>query len=241
MGRKKHDILKSSKSIFQILFIISVTAVLILFYYNKWYLFFSPDNIAELKVLFMQFGIIFPIIIICIVLLFSVFFLPTIIFAVLFGYIYDPIKAIFFSWFAISLGIIISFFLSRYLFQGSFLQKFGSKKTVQRFEKYLVGNQFLTIFILRLIMIIPYNVMNYAFGLTKINGKVFIVASMLGILPVTILNVRVGSLLSIAGSENVSSEVLKKNGLVTIGLALFLIIAVVIIKKIFLKREKDTD
>ncbi len=222
----------SAKRLFRLIFTISTLVFITVFYFNRWYLFFSLDNLNDLREFFLQFGYISPLIILLLSLLFSIFFLPTGIFAVLLGFLYGSITGVLISWFSISLGMLISFLISRYLFQGKFLQKFGSKKMVTKFEKYLEGNQFKTVFLLRLMMIIPYNIQNYTFGLTKINWVTYISASTLGILLVTILNVRLGSLISILGTENITNDILRKNGIITIGSALVFFSLITIVKKI---------
>lgn len=228
------------------LFFVVLTAGLIgLFYYKKWYRFFAVSNIIALREYFLQFGLITPIVIIAVCLVFSIFFLPTTVFAVLSGYMYGTVRGSVISWLAISLGMFISFLISRYLFHGAFSRRFGSAKMVQYLEKKLDSNQFLTVLLLRLIIVVPYNMQNYAYGLTKIKWRTYLFASIPGVLPAVIMNARIGSMISLLGSENVSKEMLGINFIVTLGLALAFFAAItlgkILYKRMERKMEKGSD
>lgn len=90
-------------------------------------------------------------------------------------------------------GATLSFLLSRYLFKNSFkkhvLQKYPK---VYDIEKKLFINGFHTVFLLRLLPIFPFSLLNYILGITEVRFKDFFFASFLGMIPGTFVFVYFG-------------------------------------------------
>lgn len=94
-------------------------------------------------------------------------------FGVYYGTLYTIIGAV--------IGATVAFYLSRLLGRGA-VDKFLKGK-FSSFEEGMEKRGFLLIFILRLIPIIPFNVISFGAGLSKIKYLDYMIATMLGIIP----------------------------------------------------------
>lgn len=85
------------------------------------------------------------------------------------------------------LGTSATFFISR-IFGGGFVDKItkGNPKAVE-FQEKLNQKGFVSILLVRLIPLIPWEVVNYAAGLSKITYKDFISATLIGIFPSVVI------------------------------------------------------
>ena len=85
------------------------------------------------------------------------------------------------------LGTSMTFFISR-LLGGMVVEKIskGNPKVIE-FQEKLNQKGFITILLVRLIPLIPWEIVNYAAGLSKIKYKDFIFATLIGIFPSVII------------------------------------------------------
>ena len=97
------------------------------------------------------------------------------------------------------LGAVINctlmFFLSRYVGReavASLLEKKLSPLWQQRLKSLDHTGGFLLLIILRLIPAVPYNLINYAFGLTAMPFRTYLLASAIGIIPGTLAFINIG-------------------------------------------------
>lgn len=95
------------------------------------------------------------------------------IFGVGFGTLYTVIGAV--------CGATLSFFMSRFFGRGLVQRLIKGK--AEWFEDGIEKRGFLFIFILRLIPLVPFDVISYGAGLSKIKYKDFILATSIGIIP----------------------------------------------------------
>lgn len=92
-----------------------------------------------------------------------------------------------------SFNMAIMFLLSRFIFRDAaekFVSKYEKGKKILEIpeEKLTMG-----IFIARVLPLIPYNLINYACGLTKVSFIGYTVSSVLGILPGTLVYINMGN------------------------------------------------
>lgn len=85
------------------------------------------------------------------------------------------------------LGTSATFFISRYL-GGPFVQKIVTGK-VKEFQDKLGANGFKVILAVRLIPVLPWEVVNYAAGLSKMKYRDYITATLIGIFPAVVIQV----------------------------------------------------
>lgn len=96
------------------------------------------------------------------------------------------------------IGTSITFFISR-VFGRSFVEKVIRSK-FKSLEDLLEKKGFVTILFLRVIPLVPYEVLNYGCGLSKIKFRDYFFATFLGIIPGVIIAVFFGATLGEVGS-----------------------------------------
>jgi uncharacterized membrane protein YdjX (TVP38/TMEM64 family) len=87
----------------------------------------------------------------------------------------------------------IAFWLGRTLARGWVEAKFAGSPKFRAIDQAVAENGFKIVLLTRLSPVFPYTPLNYAFGLTKVRFRDYLVASWLGMLPGTVLYVYLGS------------------------------------------------
>ena len=106
------------------------------------------------------------------------------------GFFFGIVWGTFISSFGAILGALIVFMFSRHFFRDYFAIKF--ENTLERVNREFDQYGVLYLLFLRLIPIIPYQVINILFGLTKVSSLTFWWSSQLGMLPIQIIIVNAG-------------------------------------------------
>ncbi|MEK6885363.1 MAG: TVP38/TMEM64 family protein [Nanoarchaeota archaeon] len=147
-------------------------------------------DLNNLKDYINSFGIWTPLILLLIIIITSsiglIFSIPVAIAALLLG-IYG---AFFISIIGLTIGAAISFIIARYLGRDYLEKKYIHKiKKLDEYDKKLQKNGFLVIFYLRLISLVPYELINIFAGLSRVKFSTFIFATLLGIIPGTMITI----------------------------------------------------
>lgn len=186
---------------------------------------FTPANIRDYVT---GYGNMAPIIYLIVYLVNTIIAFPPIIFisvsaGVIFGKLYGAILLMIAS----MIGISITFFMSRYFFGGV------AKKVVKGKGKILAEalkeKGFITVLLFRTVPIIPYEVMNYACGLTSITFRDYFWATFIGFIPGTIITVCIGD--SVAGVYDLR-DIVSMKVIIPLFCFLLLILIAVIYKKV---------
>jgi len=90
-----------------------------------------------------------------------------------------------------TIGATGSFFISRFLGREGAQQIFGTK--LNSLDEWIGDNDFVSILILRLMPLVPFNLLNYGSGLTSVRPSRYVVASLVGMAPATFLGVAVAA------------------------------------------------
>jgi len=147
-------------------------------------------KIVKLENYIESFGPWVPILLLIMIIITSsigfVFTIPVAITALLLnGYL-----AFFISLLGLTLGATISFYISRYIGRDYFEKKFRGKITkLDNYEGGFAHEDFLKIFFMRLISLIPYELINIGAGLSRMKFLPFILATIIGIIPGIILTI----------------------------------------------------
>ena len=118
----------------------------------------------------------------------SIFFIPTAALTVFSGTFFGISIGAFISIVGNILGALISFFISR-LFLYNKVRKILIPKylSLLEYEEKISKNGFLTVFLLRLFPFFPFSVENYILGTMKISTGDYIVGTIAGLVPGTLL------------------------------------------------------
>ncbi len=126
---------------------------------------------------------------------FATFALPGAIFITLLGgALFGVVVGTVLVSFGSSLGALLAFLLSRYLFRSVIQERFG--KYLKPINEGMQNEGGLYLFSLRLVPLFPFFAINLVMGLTPIKAWAFYWVSQLGMFPATILYVNAGTQLS---------------------------------------------
>jgi uncharacterized membrane protein YdjX (TVP38/TMEM64 family) len=110
------------------------------------------------------------------------------------GFAYGPILGLFVASPASVLAATVAFVLGRTVLREWIQKKIAASPKARALDRAMVKDSFRLILLLRLSPLIPFNVLNYALGLSNVNLRRYVVASFVGMLPGTWLYVYLGSL-----------------------------------------------
>ena len=117
-------------------------------------------------------------------------------FGLLWGSIYVLIAAV--------IGATFAFLVGRYISRDWVCQQIGNKPKFQAIDKAVAKRGFKIVFLTRLSPVFPFNLLNYAFGVTKVSLKDYVLGS-IGMIPGTIMYVYMGSLIGDIAMNNSST------------------------------------
>lgn len=124
----------------------------------------------------------------CFIIIFSLkpilLVIPSAMMSVAAGVLFGPIKGFLINMLGFFISGTLAFILSRFLGK-EFIDKILRGKAISLNEN-MEKSGFKILFLLRLPPVLPYDPLSYACGLTKINYKAFISASLLGVVPETL-------------------------------------------------------
>lgn len=80
-----------------------------------------------------------------------------------------------------TIGASLAFWISRFLGREGIVELFGDR--VGRVDDFISDRQFVSILVLRLLPVVPFNALNYAAGLTNVAFSRYLPATVLGMLP----------------------------------------------------------
>jgi len=94
---------------------------------------------------------------------------------------------------SIAVGSSTAFMIARYFFSERVSKKLMRHKKLKALDRGLQKEGWKIVLLSRLVPGFPFKLSNYFFGLTSVSFKGFFIGNMLGIMPILILNVYVGS------------------------------------------------
>jgi uncharacterized membrane protein YdjX (TVP38/TMEM64 family)/rhodanese-related sulfurtransferase len=201
-----------------------VAAVALAFFYR------DRLNIAALDSLIKNAGFIGPALFMLVYALATVLFLPGSVLTLAGGALFGPVWGTFYNLTGATLGATLAFLAARYLASDWVSRRAGGrlKQLIDGVEKE--GWRFVAF--TRLVPLFPFNLLNYAFGLTRIRLAHFVIASYVFMLPGAIAYTYLGY----AGREAVAGG----EGLIQKGLLALALLAVVAFLPRFIRRLRKT-
>ncbi len=189
-------------------------------------------NVHKIKEWVSGFGMIAPVIYIAFYITATLFFLPGLPVTVLSGVAFGPVLGVVYAWIGSVIGVSLAFLSGRYVAR-ELVESWVSKNSqFRKIDEKVEQEGWRILMITRLVPLFPFNLQNYAYGLTKIKFFTYFLLSAIFMLPGTIAYVQLGGAL-------VSGEGDLRKTLIYLSLAGVLILLVSLIPKLFRKQQAD--
>lgn len=142
-----------------------------------------------------------PVLFIAIYIIAAVLFIPGslltlgagAVFGLTWGFVYASIASV--------SGAVSAFLIGRHLAREIVARKIKGNARFEAIDKAVASEGWKIVLLTRLSPIFPYSLLNYAFGVTRIQFGHFLLASWIGMMPGTVLYVYLGSLAKVATGE----------------------------------------
>lgn len=201
-----------------------IAAVTLAFFYR------DRLNVATLDALIEDAGLVGPVLFMSVYALATVLFLPGSVLTLAGGALFGPVWGTFYNLTGATVGAALAFLAARYLASDWVSRKAGGR--MKRLIDGVENEGWRFVAFTRLVPLFPFNLLNYAFGLTRIRLAHFVIASYVFMLPGAIAYTYLGY----AGREAVAGG----EGLIQKGLLALALLAVVAFLPRFIGRLRKT-
>ncbi len=123
----------------------------------------------------------------------SVAFLPGSILTLGAGVVFGVVMGSFYVFIGATIGAIAAFLVGRYLVRGWVVKKIAGNQKFRAIDEAVAREGLKIVLLTRLSPIFPFNLLNYAYGVTGVSLKDYVFGS-IGMIPGTIMYVYIGSL-----------------------------------------------
>jgi len=121
--------------------------------------------------------------------------LPIFYLSVALGFFFPFFPGLALAWLINLVAVMSTYYLVKGVYANYFKEKYGKRKVIQRINVRLKKYGFWTIALSRSIYIIPTNLINFSFPLSRISTKQYLLGTIIGLLPESFINVASGYLL----------------------------------------------
>ncbi|MBN1131677.1 MAG: VTT domain-containing protein [Bacteroidales bacterium] len=121
--------------------------------------------------------------------------LPVFYFGMAYGFLLPLLPALLISWSASLLSVMATFFMVRFAFHEYFREKYGSRKMIRRVNQQIRNSGIWPVVFSRAIYIVPTNIINFSFPVSKISSGTYFFGTALGLIPEVFINVFAGYLI----------------------------------------------
>lgn len=135
-----------------------------------------------------------PVIFIAIYILASVLFIPGAILTLGAGVVFGVVKGSVIVSIAATMGATCAFLVGRYLARDWVAGKIEGNQKFKAIDEAVAREGWKIVGLTRLSPVFPFNLLNYAFGLTRVSLRHYFFASWIGMFPGTVMYVYIGSL-----------------------------------------------
>ena len=190
------------------------------------------DNIPKIKEKIDRFGPIAPLVYIGFYILATIFFLPGLPVTMLSGLAFGPIWGVVYASIGAVIGVSCAFLIARYVARGMVEGWVQGNAQFRRIDEGVQRQGWRMLMITRLIPLFPFNLQNYAYGLTKIRFLTFFFASWICMLPGTAAYVQLGAAVNLGEGD------IKKTLIYLAGAGIFIVL-VSLIPSVIRKRQPE--
>ena len=110
------------------------------------------------------------------------------------GLLFGLLPGVPFALLGITAGAFGGFLAGRALGRSWVEKRMGDSLKLQALDEAVNAQSFYIVFLTRFAIVLPFNVLNYAFGLTRVTPATYVAATALGMLPAVLLYVYLGTL-----------------------------------------------
>lgn len=212
--------------------LVTFTSIYLLLRYYGVTEYIDIRNVHKIKEWVSGFGIIAPLVYICFYIVGTLFFLPGLPITVLSGIAFGPVWGVVYAVIGAIIGVSLAFLVARYVARGLVENWVDGNTQFQKIDEKVEQEGWRILMFTRLVPIFPFNLQNYAYGLTKIRFMTYVLVSGIFMLPGTIAYVQIGGAL-------VSGEGSLKKTLIYLSIAGVLIVLLSLIPKFLRRHQSD--
>ncbi|MDE0465792.1 MAG: TVP38/TMEM64 family protein [Candidatus Poribacteria bacterium] len=165
------------------------------------------ENVPKIKTWVASFGRIAPFVYIGLYLVSTVFFLPGTPVTVLAGFVFGPLWGVFYASIASIISVSVAFLIARYVARGIVENWVKDNAQFRKIDEQVEEQGWRILMFTRLVPIFPFNLQNYAYGLTSIRFSTYVLVSAIFMLPGTAVLVQFGGAF-VSGEGNIGKTVL---------------------------------
>jgi uncharacterized membrane protein YdjX (TVP38/TMEM64 family) len=141
---------------------------------------------------------------------------------------------------ASTIGATAAFLIARYLARSWVERKIADNPKLTAIDKAVGQQGWKIVLLTRLSPAFPFNLLNYFFGITKVNLRDYFFASWIGMLPGTIMYIYIGSLAGeLAATDSSREKTTAEWALYAVGLAATIVLVVYLTKIAKAALEKE--
>ncbi|MGH7958808.1 MAG: TVP38/TMEM64 family protein [Opitutaceae bacterium] len=142
-----------------------------------------------------------PVLFVAIYIVATVLFLPGSVLTLGAGAVFGVVLGSVYVSIGSTLGATAAFLVGRYLARGWVAKKVEGNASFAAIDRAVAGEGWKIVGLTRLSPAFPFSLLNYAFGLTRVRLRDYVLASWIGMMPGTVMYVYVGSLARAAGDR----------------------------------------
>lgn len=124
----------------------------------------------------------------------TVLFVPGVVLTLGAGAVFGLVRGVITVSIAATLGATAAFLIGRYLARDAVARRLAATPRFRALDEAVGDEGWKIVGLTRLSPLFPFNVLNYAFGVTRVRLRAFVLASWLGMLPGTVMYVYLGSI-----------------------------------------------
>ena len=223
--------MKSKLIKFSVVICILVAIYLLLRHYGATQ-YIKLENAHKIKDWVSGFGIIAPLVYISLYIVATLFFMPGLPVTVISGIAFGPVLGVVYVWIGATIGVSSAFLVARYIARDIVERWVSGYSLFKKIDEKVEQEGWRILMFTRLVPIFPFNLQNYAYGLTKIKFLTYVLVSATFMLPGTIAYVQIGGAI-VSGEGDLSKTI------IYLSAAGILIVLVSLIPKMLPKQEID--
>jgi uncharacterized membrane protein YdjX (TVP38/TMEM64 family) len=161
----------------------------------------SLDGLDRLRDWIGGFGVAAPIVFVAIYVVATVAFLPGTPLSLLAGLIFGPVFGTLWAVIGATIGATLAFLIGRYAARGLVERWTAKDERIKRLDEGVERQGWRMLLITRLVPVFPFNLQNYAYGLTRIGLGTYVLLTAVCIIPGAAVYTLAGGSLATAGQD----------------------------------------